>query len=163
MATTKPYNTSSAAGTTIGIASGDPATFDAAGFSALTYANIGKIKNAGDIGKAFEVISNNYLSQRGTEKRKGTFNAGKLSIEVDIKTDPGQEACEAALESDDDFNFQIKFKTGLTHYVRGQVISFTKHIGGPNDMLSATLGVELNSFFNGETELSSIRVLPVAP
>lgn len=159
MATAKP--TTSAAGTTIGIASGDPATFDGAGFAALSFDLIGKIKNAGEFGKTFELIRNNYLSQRGTEKRKGTFDAGNLTIEVDIKTDAGQEACEAALESDLDHNFEIKFKTGVTYYVRGQVTQFTKRIGGPNDMLSATIGLELNPFFNAAgDELASIKVDP---
>ena len=160
MATT-PYNTSSAAGTTISIVGGDPATFDAAGFAALVWVAIGKIKNAGEFGKTFELISNNYLGQRGTEKRKGTFNAGNLSIEVDIKTDAGQVLCETALESDADYNFKIAFKTGLVYYVRGQVTQFSKKIGGPNDMLAASIGIELNPFFNATgDELASIKVEP---
>lgn len=159
---TAPYNTTSAAGTTIGIVSGNPATFDAAGFAALSYVNIGKIKNAGEFGKTFQLITNTYLSQRGEEKRKGTFNAGTLSLDVDIKTDTGQAACEAALESDDDYNFKIAFKTGVVYYVRGQVISFTKKIGGPNDMVAASIGIELNPFFAGATELAAVKVEPEA-
>ena len=155
---TKP--TISAAGTTIGIASGNPATYDAAGFGALSFDLIGKIKNAGEFGKTFELIRNNYLSQRGTEKRKGTFDAGNLTIEVDIQAgNPGQAACEAALDSDEDFNFEVKFKNGITYYVRGQVTSFPKRIGAPNDMVSATIGIELNPFFDaaGE-ELAAVKV-----
>lgn len=158
---TKPYNTTSAAGTTISIVDGDPATFDDVGFAALVWVPIGKIKNAGEFGKTFELISNNYLSQRGTEKRKGTFNAGQLSIDVDIKTDEGQAACETALESDDDHNFRVQFKNGLTYYVRGQVTSFSKKIGGPNDMVAAAIGIELNPFFNAAgDELSAVKVEP---
>lgn len=158
---TKPYETSSAAGTKISIVGGNPATFDATGFGALNWLPVGKIKNAGEFGKTFELISSNYLSQRGTEKRKGTFNAGTLSIEVDIKTDTGQAACETALDSDDDYNFKIEFKTGLIYYVRGQVTSFSKRIGGPNDMLAATIGIELNPFFNaGGDELAAVKVEP---
>ncbi len=158
MATSIP--TSSAAGTKISIASGDPATFDATGFAALTYNNIGKIKNGGEFGKTFQLTTSNYLSQRGDEKRKGTFNAGALNIEVDIMTDDGQAACEAALESDLDHNFKIEFKSGITYYVRGQVTTFTKKIGGPNDMLAAAIGIELNPFFAGSTELAAVKVTP---
>ena len=75
-------------------------------------------------------------------------------------TDAGQTACEAALDSDLDYNFQIKFKNGVTYYVRGQVISFTKKIGGPNDMLAATIGIELNPFFSDTTEIAAVKVLP---
>lgn len=158
MATSLP--TSSAAGTTISIVAGDPTTYDAAGFAALVWENIGKIKNAGEFGKTFDLITNSYLSQRGKEKRKGTFDAGKLNLEVDVMTDAGQTACEAALDSDLDYNFKIAFKNGVTYYVRGQVISFTKKIGGPNDMLAATTGIELNPFFSGATEISAVKVTP---
>lgn len=160
---TIPHNTSTAAGTTIGLVGGDPATFDGAGFAALTYENIGKIKNSGEFGKTFQLVTSTYLSQRGEEKRKGTFNAGQLSIEVDVKTDAGQAACETALDSDADYNFKITFKTGVVYYVRGQVTSFTKKIGGPNDMLAATIGIELNPFFDGANELAAVKVLPTTP
>jgi len=150
-------NTTTASGTFIGIATGDPATFDETGFSALTYQSIGKITNAGEFGKTFELITNKYLSQRGQEKRKGTFNAGKLDLTVDIKGEAGQAACEAALESDDDFNFKITFKNGVVYYVRGQVTSFTKKIGGPDNMIAATIGIELNPFFDGDDELASVK------
>jgi len=53
MATSLP--TSSAAGTTISIVAGDPTTYDAAGFAALVWENIGKIKNAGEFGKTFDL------------------------------------------------------------------------------------------------------------
>ena len=156
MATSVP--TSSSAGTTISIVGGNPATFDAAGFSALTWVSIGKIKNAGEFGKKFEQIASTYLSQRGKEKRKGTFDAGSLNIDVDIKTDAGQALCETALESDDDYNFKIAFKTGDVYYVRGQLMGFTTKIGGPNDMRAAAVAIELNPFFAGSTELSAVKV-----
>ncbi len=157
---TAPYETTSAAGTTISIVGGDPATFDATGFAALVWVPIGKITNAGEFGKTFQLITNNYLSQRGDEKRKGTFNDGQLNLDVDIKTDLGQAACETALDSDDDHNFKIAFKNGLTYYVRGQVVSFSKKIGGPNDMVAASIGIELNPFFAGGTELAAVKVEP---
>lgn len=157
---TKPYETSSAAGTTISIVSGNPATYDATGFAALVWVPVGKIKNAGEFGKTFQLITNNYLSQRGDEKRKGTFNAGQLNLDVDIKTDAGQASCESALDSDDDYNFKIEFKTGLIYYVRGQVTSFSKKIGGANDMLAAAIGIELNPFFASGVELAAVKVEP---
>uniref|UniRef100_A0A1A7GE56 Phage tail protein n=1 Tax=biofilter metagenome TaxID=1070537 RepID=A0A1A7GE56_9ZZZZ len=161
---TRPYNTTAAAGTRFGIVGGVPATFDAAGFSALIFIDIGKIKNGGEIGKQFEIIRNNYLSQRGTEKRKGTFDAGSLTLEVDVKTDAGQAMCETALESDDDYNFQIKFKTGLTYYVRGLVTGFKKKVGGPNDMFAATITVELNPFVDeADVEQAALKVEPTDP
>lgn len=140
--------THSSAGTTIAIASGEPASWDQTGFVAETYNKIGKIKNAGEFGKKFQLITNQYLSQRGEEKRKGTFNAGTLSIQVDIlKGSAGQDMCEEALDSDDDYTFEIVLQNGRTFWVRGQVTSFPINIGGANDMTGSTITVELNPIF----------------
>lgn len=140
--------THSSAGTTIAIASGAPATYDQAGFVAQAFDKIGKIKNAGEFGKKFQLITNQYLSQRGEEKRKGTFNAGTLSIQVDIlKGSAGQDRCEEALDSDDDYSFEIVLQNGRTFWVRGQVTSFPINIGGANDMTGSTITVELNPIF----------------
>lgn len=161
MATAK-IGTFSSSGTTFSIATGAPATFDAVGLAAQTFVAIGKVKNGGEFGKQFEIISSNYLSQRGTEKRKGTFNAGTLSLTVDVNNDLGQIACETALDSDADFTFKVVLKNGDTHYMRGIVTSFRVTIGGPNDMTSASIGLDLNPIFlAGGIEVASVKVLGV--
>lgn len=142
---TKP--TQSSAGTTLSIAAtGVPATYDAAGFGAQVYTEVGKLKNLGPFGKQFTLITSEYLSQRAAEKRKGTFNAGSLDITLDVSGDLGQAAMEAALDSDDDYSFKIEFKDGTKYFVRGQVTEWMKNVGGPNQMIEATGKVELNGF-----------------
>lgn len=139
--------TQSAAGLTLAIASGAPTTWDALGFAAQTHKLIGKVKNLGEFGKQFEIISNNYLTQRGTEKRKGTWNAGQLTVELDIKAgDAGQTLCETALDDDADYTFRVVFQGGATHYLRGLVTSFRVQSGGPNEMVRGSLQIELNPF-----------------
>lgn len=153
--------TISAAGTTVAIASGAPATYDAAGFAAQTFLNIGKIKTGPEFGKTFEVISNNYLSQRGTEKRKGTWNGGQLSLEVDSnQDDTGQALAETAVDDDADYSFRVTLQDGTVYYLRGLVVSFPLMTGSPNDMVRYMLTVELNPIFDGDDEYSSIKVLP---
>ncbi|MFI8616485.1 hypothetical protein ACIGHN_13370 [Acidovorax sp. NPDC077693] len=154
--------THSSAGTTIGIASGVPATWDQAGFTAQAPDKIGKIKNGGEFGKKFQLITSQYLSQRGEEKRKGTFNAGTLSLQVDLlKGSAGQDRCEEALDSDDDYTFEIVLQNGRTFWVRGQVTSFPINLGGANDMTSSTITVELNPIFlaNGD-EVAALEMTP---
>lgn len=156
-------DTSSSAGTQISIVGGTPATYDGTGFAALSWKKIGKIKNAGEFGKKFDLITSAYLDQRGKEKRKGTFDAGQLNIDVDIKIadTAGQAECQTALDSDDDYNFKIAFKNGDTHYLRGQVTGFMRKIGGPNDMRSASISIELNPFTSGSTEVAGFFVAAV--
>ncbi len=160
MATTP--KTHSSAGTTFSIASGDPATWDDAGFEAQTYHLIGKIKNGGEFGKKFQLITNQYLSQRGEEKRKGTFNAGSISLQVDIlKGSAGQDMCATALDVDADYSFRVVLQNGRTFYLRGLVTGFPVNVGGANDMTSSTITIELNPIFlaSGD-EVAALEVTP---
>lgn len=157
MATTP--KTFSSAGTTFSIASGAPATFDAAGFAAQTFDVIGKVKNGGEFGPLREVIKNNYLSQKFTEKRLGTADAGSTSLEVDLYGDAGQIACEAAVDSNDDVSFLITLQNGNKFYLRGIVTSFRIKLGGPNDMTTATIALEFNPIFlTGGAEVAAVKV-----
>lgn len=150
--------TQSSARTKLAIATGDPATFDAAGFAAQTYLDVGKLKNLGAFGKTFSLITSEYLSQAGKEKRKGTYDAGSLPITLDLNGDTGQAALEAANDSYLDHSFRITFQDGTIYYVRGLVTEFMKNVGGPNQMLEGTAKLELQSFFDGDDELASIKV-----
>ena len=160
MATTP--KTHSSAGPTFSTASGDPATWDEAGFEAQTYNVIGKIKNGGGFGKKFQLITNQYLSQRGEEKRKGTFNAGSISLQVDIlKGSAGQDMCAPALDVDADYSFRAVLQNGRTFYLRGLVTGFPVNVGGANDMTSSTITIELNPIFlaSGD-EVAALEVTP---
>lgn len=160
---TKP-RTKSSAGTRFAMAIGEPATYDEDGFKAQTYKNIGKIKNGGEIGETFEVIKNQYLSQRGAEKRKGTFDAGQLTLELDRIDDEGQALAKQALRSDDDFSVRITLQDGSGFYLRGIVTKFVDKVGGPNDMYSGTLTVDLNPIFLADgAEVAAIEFEPPAP
>lgn len=150
--------TQSAAGTTLSIATGVPATFDAIGFAAQTFLSVGKLKNLGDFGKTFALITNDYLSQRGTEKRKGNFNAGSLPVSLDLNGDTGQAALEAANNSDQDFSFKVQFQDGTVYYLRGLVTEFMTKVGGPNNMIEGTAKIELNPFTDGTDEFASLKV-----
>lgn len=157
MATTP--KTHSSAGTTFAIASGAPATWDEAGFEAQTFKDIGKIKNGGEFGKKFQLITNQYLSQRGEEKRKGTWNAGSLSLQVNLNGGEGQALAEAALDSDDDYSFRVVLQSGKTFYCRGIVTGFPTNVGAANDMTGSTITIELNPIFTaGGDEVAAIVV-----
>lgn len=159
MATTP--KTHSSAGTTFAIASGDPATWDEPGFAAQTYNVVGKIKNGGEFGKKFQIITNQYLSQRGEEKSKGTFNAGSLSLQVNIlKGSPGQDMCAVALDSDADYSFRVVLQNGRTFYLRGLVTGFPINVGAANDMTGSTITVELNPIFlDDDTEVAALEAI----
>lgn len=144
--------TKSSAGTKIALAAGAPATWDAAGFAAQVFKNIGKIKTGPEFGETFETVKNQYLSQRGTEKRKGTFDAGTITLELDRIDDEGQLLAKAALRSDDDYTVRIQLQDGSGAYLRGVVTKFTSKVGGPNDMYSGSITIDLNPIFTADDD-----------
>jgi len=55
-----------------------PATYDATGLAALTYAAIGEVTNLGEYGRVYNLVTHNPLASRKTVKRKGSYNDGTI-------------------------------------------------------------------------------------
>lgn len=149
------------AGTTLGISAGVPATFDPAGFSALTYTDIGEITEiGGDIGRIYNVVNHNPISTRATIKMKGSFNSGSLQLTLAIDADDaGQTLAEAALNSDAKYAFKMELQDGTVIYFQGLVTSFPINPGGVDTVTAGTLNVEITATKAGE---DFVRVDPPA-
>jgi len=151
--------TQSNAGVKFKLSAAAPATYNAAGFAALTFTEIGEVKTGGDFGKTFQVITSQVLSRRGTTKKKGTFDAGALNMSIEIDPeDNGQELAEVAVDSDADYSVCIELQDGTPYYLRGLVTKFTTSVGGPNDMLVGAIQIDLQSFHDAAgDEVASIK------
>ena len=81
-----------AAGTTLGISASLPASFDAAGFNAVTHTTIGEITDiGGTIGRVYNLVTHNPIGSRATVKKKGSYNSGSVTVAVALDTaDAGQ-------------------------------------------------------------------------
>lgn len=135
------------AGTTIAISASTPATFDAAGFEALTFTQIGEVASIdGDIGRIYELVTWNSLAARGTVKRKGTYNSGSMTVPVAIdRDDAGQTLALAARDSDDVHSFLITLQDGTKLYFTGIVMGFPINAGGANAITQGVITVEITS------------------
>jgi hypothetical protein len=58
------------AGTTLGIVSGTPATYDEAGFADLTFATVGEITEIPAFGSVYNLITHSPLGELGRSLRK---------------------------------------------------------------------------------------------
>lgn len=155
--------TQSNAGVKFKLSAAAPATYNAAGFAALSWTEIGEVKTGGDFGKTFQLITSNVLGRRGTRKKKGTFDAGALNMAIEIdRSDSGQGLAEDALDSDDDYSVCVELQDGTPYYLRGLVTKFTTSVGGPNDMLVGAIQVDLQSFVDaaGDEVAAVIGVTP---
>jgi len=134
------------AGAIVSISASTPATFDAAGYAALTVTAIGEISDAGQHGRVYNVVTHNPIGSRGTQKYKGSFNEGQKVLTVGIDDDDaGQTIAIAALDSDNDYSFKVAYQDGSSDFFQAKVVGFQKSMTGVDTMLTATLTLEITT------------------
>ncbi|WP_232494918.1 hypothetical protein [Novosphingobium kaempferiae] len=135
------------AGTTLAISSASPASFDATGFAALTYSNIGEITEiGGDLGRVYNVVTHNPLATRATVKKKGSFNSGSAQITLAIDSaDAGQTMAQAALDSDATYAFKLTEQSGRVRYFQGIVVGFPVNYNNVDAITTGVLTVEVTA------------------
>lgn len=133
------------AGSTLALVSNAPATFNAAGFGALSFAELGEVTSIdGDLGRTYNVVTHNPLKTRGTVKLKGSYNSGSLTIQLGLdRADAGQIAAQAALASDSAYSFKLTLQDGRIFYFRGLVMSFPVNVSGVDAVTNASITIEI--------------------
>jgi hypothetical protein len=136
----------SSAGSTLGISAGTPATFNEAGYEALTFTNIGEITDMGEFGREFNLVTHNPVGSRGTVKLKGSFNEGQMQLQLGLDTDDaGQILAKTASLSDADYSFDVETQNGDHYYFQAKVMSFKVSIGSVDSVTAATITLELTT------------------
>ncbi|PTR17501.1 hypothetical protein C8R31_101665 [Nitrosospira sp. Nsp2] len=134
------------AGTTLKISAAAPATFDAAGYAALTFTNVAEITDLGEFGREYALVTHNPIGSRGTVKKKGSFNEGTMALKLGLDTDDaGQILIKAASLSDNDYSFQITSQNGDKYYFQAQVMNFKVGLSTVDAVTSASVNLELTS------------------
>jgi hypothetical protein len=134
------------AGTTVSVSASAPATYDAAGFAALTYTQIGEITDAGTYGRKYSLVTHNPLDSRQTIKRKGSFNDGTMQLKLArVPSDAGQTILVAARDDDDSYSFKIVLQDGTINYFTAQVMSYDTMVGSVNQITGSQVDLELDN------------------
>ncbi len=141
------------AGTTIGITAAAPGTYDTAattGYPSLTFTKIGEVTDLGEFGREYALVTHNPVDNRGTVKKKGSFNEGAITLAVGLDTDDaGEILAKQAANSDNDYSFVVTTQNGDKYYFRAQVMSFKVGVGGVDTITSATITLEITTAPNG--------------
>jgi hypothetical protein len=141
-----PNSIGTVAGTTIGISSSTPATFDVAGYAALTFTNIGGIEDGGSHGRVYAPVTFNPIDTRGTRKFKGSFNEGTKSLQIGYNSDDaGMILLKTALDSDADFSFEVAYPGGDVDYFQAKVMSVSKSTGTVDTIRMAPVELEITT------------------
>jgi len=134
------------AGTILSVSATAPATYDQAGFAALTFTDIGEITDMGEFGKTYNLVTHQPLATRRTVKRKGSFNDGALSLQLArVPDDVGQVVLQAGLDSDDSYSFKVVLQDGEIQYFSGQVMSYTNNVGSADQINGSAVSVEIDN------------------
>lgn len=134
-----------AAGSTLAISAGAPATNDAAGFTALTFTEIGGVEKIGAFGASFAKVE--FQPLKGPkEKYKGSADYGALqpSIALDA-ADAGQTLLQTAADDETQtlYSFKVTRQDGTRRFFRGRVFGLPETIDGADTMVMATPTLEI--------------------
>jgi hypothetical protein len=147
------------AGTTLGISASAPATYDAAGYAALTFTNIANIEDGGSHGRTYAEVTFNPIDSRGTQKFKGSFNEGNKTLSVGLNSDDaGMILLKTALASDNSYSFKVAYQNGDVDYFQARVMSLSKATGSVDSIVMASieLSITTNSAGVGIVEVLSV-------
>ena len=139
------------AGPTLSISSAAPATFDKAGYEALTFTEIGKVTDLGEIpSRVYELVTLQPIATRGTEKGKGGFAEGSQTITLALTPDDaGQILAESAVDDDEPVAVEIAHPQLGTFYAQALVMSFTRSLGDVNSAATGSLTLEYTTSDGG--------------
>lgn len=134
------------AGTLIGISAGTPATFNVAGYTALSFTNIGSIEDGGEHGRTYNEVTFNPIDTRGTQKFKGSFNEGNKTLSIGYNSDDaGMILLKTALNSDHDYSFKVTYPDGDIDYFQAKVMTLTKATGGVDSIRMASVELSITT------------------
>jgi hypothetical protein len=138
------------AGTSFAISAAIPATFNVAGYEALTFTTIGSIEDGGEHGREYAEVTFNPIDTRGTRKFKGSFNEGSktLSIAYD-SSDAGMVLLKTALDSDNDYSFEVTYPNGDIDFFQAKVMTLTKATGTVDSMRMASVTLSITTSVGG--------------
>jgi hypothetical protein len=139
------------AGTTLTVSASIPATFDGAGYAAVFTASpgpavVGEITDLGEFGREFALVTHMPVGSRGTQKFKGSFNEGTMSLSLGLDTDDaGQIIMKTASLSDNNFSFQVTTQSGDKYFFQAKVMSWKVNVAGVDSITTATATLELTT------------------
>ena len=138
---------STAAGSTLAISAGNPATPDAAGYGALAFTEVGQIDKIGSVGVTFAKVE--FKPLKGPiQKHKGSQDFGSIQPSMaNDESDAGQTLMRTAANdaSSKLYSFMVTYPTGAKRYFQGRVFGFPETTDSADSILMAMPTVEIST------------------
>jgi hypothetical protein len=132
------------AGSVVSLGDAAPATYDKAGFEAVTWGVVGEITQVPEFGRVYTGSQHKPLASRKTVKRKGSYNDGSTTMQYGVdEADTGQASLEALVDNDADQAFRIVLQTLKHLYFTAQIMSNPITIGSVDDITTKSVQLEI--------------------
>jgi hypothetical protein len=140
----------SSVGTTVSVAIADPATYDAAGFAALSWAVCGQLTELPSFGHEAALATHTPLATGIVNKRRGSVNYGSIALNMAVSAlDSGQAILKTAGEAnpgvDSSVSVRVALINGQVQYFTAQVMSFKTNVGGADAITMAEVQLEIEN------------------
>ncbi|MDG4650115.1 hypothetical protein P6F26_16830 [Roseibacterium sp. SDUM158017] len=128
------------AGVIVEVSAADPATFDKAGYNALTYTAVGGFDNIGEIGDGYEAQAFDSITD-GRIPYRGILDAGEIDANMaDDVTDAGQVILKAAFDAakgatEEVISMRVRDQSGNYTACQIMVVTWRRAFGGANDII----------------------------
>ncbi len=116
----------------------------------MVYTTVGEITDFGEFGRKYNLVKHNPVSNRGTVKKKGSFDEGSMALKLGLDTDDaGQIIMKAGASSDSDHSFEVATQNGDKYYFQAQIMDFMVGLGGVDTITAASCNLELTTSSGG--------------
>lgn len=136
-------------GTTVSVSAASPATYNVAGYGALTYTAVGEVESVGEFGGTATVTQFTPLGTGVVKKYKGSIDYGQMAMVVGrLLSDDGQEALKAGFDGANRYiehSFKIVDSDGSIIYFTGMVASFSNQVNDANSVTKVSVNIDINN------------------
>ncbi len=141
--------TQTSTGTTFSIVAESPATFNAAGYAALTYVEVGEVTDIAEIGSETAKVEHKPLKTGIVEKFKGFRDFGSSSVSFAKSASDAGQILLASGADGANINKQhsvcITLQDGTKMYFVCKVFSFKTAPGSADSIVGSTSSIEIES------------------
>lgn len=129
------------AGSTIAVSISAPATYDAAGYGALSFTSVGEITDLGNgLGRAYNTTTHSPISSRQVIEKKASYRLGTLELMMAWdQSDAGQDLCRTAALDDSILSIKITKQGGDIRYFTAQVSEFVENFGTVDNVVQGKM------------------------
>jgi hypothetical protein len=140
----------SSVGTVVSVSTTAPATYNSAGFAALTFSACGELAELPSFGAEAALATHTPLATGIVAKRRGSLNYGSVALTMAVSdTDTGQtvlqDAAEAAAGADAAVSVKVVLVNGEIQYFTAQVMSYKVNVGNADAITMAEVTLEIDN------------------